>query len=56
MYDWTGPFFYNTHTASTGNLDMAHFTDVVLQIESPVSPMVSCYIPPRRFYPAILPA
>ena len=34
---------------------MAHFLNVVLQIEPPIPPMVCHPLPPRHFYPSVPP-
>ena len=35
---------------------MAHFIDVVLQLEPPMLPMVLLPLPPHHFRPAVTPA
>ena len=51
MVELPGTVFGRTHTASTGTCAMAHFIDVVLHLEPPITPMVCRPLPPQRFHP-----
>ena len=47
--------FGRTHAVSTGTRAMAHFIDVVLQLEPPMIPMVRCTLLPQNFHLAFPP-
>ena len=49
MGGWPGSVFGRTHTTSSVTNDMAHFLDVVFQLETPMLPMVRCPLPPHNF-------
>ena len=55
MGGWPGSVSGRTHTASTGTYAMAHFLDVVLQLEPPIIPIVRRPLPPHHFHIAFLP-
>ena len=48
---WPDSVFCKTNKDSTDTHSMVRFTDAVLQLETPVLPMVCYFLPPHTFHP-----
>ena len=55
MSGWPDSVFGRTHIDSIGTHSIENFIDVVLQLEPPILPMVSCPLPPHNFHLAFPP-